>query len=89
MDFALLVVPLAVGMLLGYSMRGKRKLNLGRVTLGIILLLIFSLGFGIGSNRELLNSLPDVGLSAVVIASLAIVFSVVLVKAVRRGMTLE
>jgi len=84
MNFVLLVVPLAAGMLLGYFLREKRKVNFGKVTLGIILVLIFSLGFGIGSNSELLNSLPDVGLSATVIASLAIVFSVVLVKAVKR-----
>jgi predicted ABC-type exoprotein transport system permease subunit len=84
MNFALLVVPLIAGMLLGYFLREKRKTNLGKVTFGIILVLIFSLGFGIGSNSELLKSLPEVGLSAVVIASLAIVFSVVLVKVVRR-----
>ena len=89
MNFALLVVPLVAGMLLGYFLREKKKANLGKVTLGIILVLIFSLGFSIGSNSELLNSLPDVGLSAVVIASLAIVFSVVLVKAVRRTAGLE
>jgi predicted ABC-type exoprotein transport system permease subunit len=84
MNFALLVVPLAAGMFLGYFLREKKKVNLGKVTLGIILVLIFSLGFGIGSNSELLNSLPDVGLSAAVIASLAIVFSVIFVKAVKR-----
>jgi len=84
MNLALLVVPLIAGMLLGYFLREKRKANLGKVTFGIILVLIFSLGFGIGSNSELLKSLPEVGSSAVVIASLAIVFSVVLVKVVRR-----
>jgi predicted ABC-type exoprotein transport system permease subunit len=84
MNFALLVVPLIAGMLLGYFLREKRRANLGKVTFGIILVLIFSLGFGMGSNGELLKSLPEVGLSAVVIASLAIVFSVVLVKVVRR-----
>jgi predicted ABC-type exoprotein transport system permease subunit len=89
MNFALLVVPLMAGMFLGYFLRKKRKVNLGKATFGIILVLIFSLGFGIGSNSELLNSLPDVGLSAVVIASLAIVFSVVLVKAVKRTAGLE
>jgi hypothetical protein len=88
MNFALLVVPLIAGMLLGYFLREK-KVNLGKVTLGIILVLIFSLGFSIGSNSELLNSLPDIGLSAIVIASLAIVFSVVLVKAGRRAAGLE
>lgn len=89
MNFALLVVPLVAGMFLGYFLREKRKVNLGKATFAIILVLIFSLGFGIGSNSELLNSLPDVGLSAVVIASLAIVFSVVLVKAVKRTAGLE
>jgi predicted ABC-type exoprotein transport system permease subunit len=84
MNFALLVVPLIAGMLLGYFLREKRKANLGKVTFEIILALIFSLGFGMGSNSELLKSLPEVGLSAVVIASLAIVFSVILVKVVRR-----
>jgi predicted ABC-type exoprotein transport system permease subunit len=89
MNFALLVVPLVAGMFLGYFLREKRKVNLSKATFGIILVLIFSLGFGIGSNSELLNSLPDVGLSAVVIASLAIVFSVVLVRAVKRTAGLE
>jgi lipopolysaccharide export LptBFGC system permease protein LptF len=89
MNFALLVVPLIAGMLLGYFLREKRKANLGRVTFGIILVLIFSLGFGIGSNSELLKLIPEVGLSALVIASLAIVFSVFLVKVVRRTAGLE
>jgi len=89
MNFALLVVPLVAGMLAGYFLREKREVNLGKLTLGIIMVLIFSLGFGIGSNSVLLNSLPDVGLSAVVIASLAIVFSVISVKAVRRRAGLE
>ena len=76
-------------MLVGYFLGKKRKVNLDKVTLGIILVLIFSLGFGIGSNSELLNSLPDVGLSAAVIASLAIAFSVIFVKVVRRTAGLE
>ena len=89
MNFGLLIVPLVAGMLFGYFLREKRKFNLGKLTFGIILVLIFSLGFGIGSNSELLNSLPEVGLSAVVIASLAIVFSVVLVKVGRGTAGLE
>lgn len=89
MNFALLIVPLGAGMFVGYFLREKREINLGKVTLGIILVLIFSLGFGIGSNSELLNSLPDVGLSGAVIASLAIAFSVIFVKALRRKAGLE
>lgn len=89
MNFAVLVIPLFAGILLGYFLRGKRNVNLGRVTLGTILLLIFSLGFGIGSNSELLNSLPSVGLNAALIASLAIVFSVVFVKAIKKTAGLD
>jgi uncharacterized transporter YbjL len=89
MNFALLIVPLAAGIFVGYFLREKRKINLGKATLGIILVLIFALGFGIGSNSELLSSLPDVGLSGAVIASLAIVFSIIFVKAIRRKAGLE
>jgi predicted ABC-type exoprotein transport system permease subunit len=89
MNFTVLVVPLVAGILLGYFLREKRKVNLGKVTLGIILVLIFSLGFGIGSNSELLNSLPEVGWSAIVIASVAIVFSVIFVKVARRTAGLD
>lgn len=89
MNFALLIVPLIAGVLLGYVSREKRMVGLGKLVFGIILVLIFSLGFGIGSNSELLNSLPEVGLSALVIASLVIVFSVILVKAVKKAAGLQ
>jgi uncharacterized membrane protein YbjE (DUF340 family) len=88
-NFAVLVVPLVAGMLFGYVLRGRRQINLGRVTFGVILVLIFSLGFSIGSNNDLLSSLPEVGLSAVVIACLTILFSVVLIGAVRKAVRLE
>jgi hypothetical protein len=89
MNFAVLIVPLLGGILTGYFLRDKRKINLGKVTVGIILVLIFSLGFGIGSNGALLNSLPNVGLSAALIAALAIAFSVVFVKVARKTAGLD
>lgn len=89
MDFAFLILPLVVGLLLGYSLRDRKKINPSKLTFWIILVLVFSLGFGIGSNGELLNSLPQVGLSALVIASLTIAFSIILVKAVRKGAGLQ
>jgi len=88
-NFAVLVVPLVAGLLFGYVLRGRRQMTLGRVTFGVILVLIFSLGFSIGSNNDLLSSLPEVGLSAVVIACLTILFSVVLIVAVRKAVRLE
>jgi hypothetical protein len=83
------VAPLVGGMLFGYALRGRRQVNLNKLTFGVILTLIFSLGFGIGSDNELLSSLPEVGLSAVVIACLTILFSVVLVNAVKKAVGLE
>jgi len=71
-----LIIPLVAGIVAGFLLRGRRRVELSRVNVVIILVLIFSLGFSIGVNRELLNSLPRVGVSALVMASLAIVFSV-------------
>jgi len=84
----LLVVPLAVGLVSGFVLRERKHVNLGRVTFGVILVLIFSLGFTIGSSNDLLASLPTVGLSAFVMAALAIGFSVLFVVLVRRKVKL-
>jgi hypothetical protein len=51
--------------------------------------LIFSLGFSIGANNELLNALPRVGLNAIVILLLAVFFSAVLVKAAMKAVELK
>jgi len=75
-----LVVPLVVGILLGYFLRDKKRVNLGGVTFWVIIVLIFSLGFSIGSSNELLSAMPRVGLNGVVILALAVFFSVVFVK---------
>lgn len=85
----MLIVPLIAGMVLGYFVRERKKIDLDRVTIGVIVILIFSLGFGIGSNGELLSWLPRVALNAVVIAGLAIVFSVFFVVLARRKVGLE
>jgi uncharacterized membrane protein YbjE (DUF340 family) len=79
-DLLKLVVPLIAGMLLGYFLRDKKRINLSGVTFWAIILLIFSLGFSIGSSNELLSSMPKVGLNALVISSLALLFSVFFVK---------
>jgi hypothetical protein len=87
-NFAVLVFPLIAGLLFGYLLREGKKVNLTKVTLGIILILIFSLGFSIGSNNELLGSIPTVGLSALLMALFAIGFSVLFVTLVRRRVNL-
>ena len=87
-NFAVLVLPLIAGLFLGYLLRERKKVNLSKVTLAIILILIFSLGFSIGSNNELLGAIPKVGLSALLMASLAIGFSVLFVALIRRSVRL-
>jgi uncharacterized membrane protein YbjE (DUF340 family) len=84
-----LIVPLIAGILLGYVLRNKKHVNLSRVTFGTIIVLIFSLGFSIGSSNELLSAMPKVGLNAVVVLTLTVLFSVVFVKAARKMVRME
>jgi uncharacterized membrane protein YbjE (DUF340 family) len=79
-----LIIPLAAGILVGYLLREKKKINLDKTTIAIILVLIFSLGFTIGSDNNLLASMPRVGVSAIVMAISAITFSVLFVMLARR-----
>jgi Lysine exporter LysO len=78
-NIVVLIVPLVAGVLFGYFLREKKHVDLSRVTFGVILVLIFSLGFSIGSNGELLGSLPRVGVASLVLMLLAVAFSVVFV----------
>jgi uncharacterized membrane protein YbjE (DUF340 family) len=84
-----LTASLVAGVLLGYFLRNKKRISLNRITLAIIIVLIFSLGFSIGSSNELLNALPKVGLDAFVITLLAIGFSVVFVKIAEKVVKLK
>jgi uncharacterized membrane protein YbjE (DUF340 family) len=87
-NFAILVVPLVAGILVGYALRKRWHANLNKATLAIVMVLIFSLGFSIGSNDDVLSSLPRVGWNAFFIASLAIVFSIALVELARKKVKL-
>jgi hypothetical protein len=84
-----LVVPLAAGVIFGYVLREKKRIDLDRLMVGVIVVLIFSLGFSIGSNNMLLKSLPRVGLGSLGIAFSSMVFSVILVALVRRRVRIE
>ena len=79
-----LIIPLVFGVIGGYLLRNRKLPRLDKLSLGVIVVLIFSLGFGIGSNNELLAALPQVGLQALVISTLAILFSIAFVKAGKR-----
>lgn len=84
-----IVTALVAGLLLGFLLRNRKRVNLDKVTFGIIIALIFSLGFSIGSNNELLSSFPKIGVNAVVILVLSVFFSVVFVKAARKLVKIE
>lgn len=84
LDIARLVLPLIAGIVVGYFLRGRKRLNLGKITSGIILVLIFSLGFTMGANGELLAVLPKVGLTAIVLLATALFFSILFAKAARK-----
>lgn len=84
-----LVLALIAGIGLGYVLREKKRVDLGKVVFGAIIVLIFSMGFSIGSNNELLTSMPVIGVNAVVIMALSVVFSIVFLKAVRKLVKLE
>ncbi len=79
-NFALFIVPLIAGIGLGYLLRNKRQIQFGRLLFWVILVLIFSLGFSIGSNGDLLNALPDIAGASVILVLLTIGFSAVFVK---------
>jgi uncharacterized membrane protein YbjE (DUF340 family) len=79
-----LIVPLVIGVACGYALRNRKLPKLDKLSLAVVVILIFSLGFGIGSNNDLLTALPQVGLQALVISALAILFSIAFVKAGKR-----
>ncbi len=84
-----LVLALIAGIGLGYALREKKRVDLGKVVFGAIIILIFSMGFSIGSNNELLTSMPVIGVNAVVIMALSVVFSIIFLKAARKLVKLE
>ncbi len=79
-----LVAPLFVGILAGYLMRNKKPIKLEKASVAIIVVLIFCVGFSIGSSNELLVAMPTVGVQALVICALAIGFSIAFVVVGRR-----
>lgn len=82
-------VPLIAGIVTGFFLRNSKHKEPGRATLGAIIVLIFSMGFTIGSNNELLQSMPKIGLSAVVLVALIMCFSVIFLKIFRKMVKLD
>lgn len=83
------IVPLIAGIAVGYFLRNKKHVDLGKLIFGAIVILIFSMGFLIGSNNDLLQSMPKIGLNALVMAVLAIFFSIIFLKAFKKMVKLK
>jgi uncharacterized transporter YbjL len=79
-----LMIPLLAGIFVGYLVRDKKKMKLDKASVGIIVLLIFCVGFSVGSSNELLAAMPTVGLQALLICVLAIAFSIAFVVVGRK-----
>lgn len=84
-----LVVALVAGIAAGFLLRGRLRVNLSKIAFGVVLVLVFALGFSVGSNGGLLGALPSVGLDAAVIMLCAVGFSVLFVKLADRLVKLD
>ncbi len=68
------------GWLVGLALRGMKKVGIGvdKAILIAIFLLLFFMGLGVGSNQQLLGSLPILGVNAIIIAVGATLGSLIL-----------
>ncbi|MBS7632457.1 LysO family transporter [Candidatus Bathyarchaeota archaeon] len=84
-----LMVVLIAGIALGYFLRGKSKARISKAIFASIMLLIFFLGFTLGSNSELLRSLPIFGWNALLIALISMLLSAAFALLVKRLVKIE
>ncbi len=83
------IVPLIAGIMVGFLLRNRKRIDLGKISFGAIIVLIFSMGFSIGSSNELLQSMPKIGLNALVMVGLAMFFSVIFLKVFQKMVKLK
>ncbi|MGL4791708.1 MAG: LysO family transporter [Anaerotignaceae bacterium] len=76
-----IIISLFLGFLIGYKLKFTDKIMKmnGKIQTLCLILLIFSMGMGIGINKEVLTSLPTIGLKAVIFACVTILCSVAVV----------
>ena len=67
----IVVIFIFAGIALGRLLRGRQTAWLSRLLTVLIWLLLFLLGLEVGSNRQLIASLPTLGAEAAVIALMA------------------
>jgi uncharacterized membrane protein YbjE (DUF340 family) len=84
-----ILVPLVAGILIGLFFQNRKRVDAGRITFGVIIVLIFSMGYSIGSNSELLKSMPKIGSVGLAILTLSILFSLLFLRVLRRLVRLD
>ncbi|MCI8341687.1 MAG: lysine exporter LysO family protein [Firmicutes bacterium] len=76
-----ILIFLAAGFLVGYKLNLSDKLVKfnGRIQTVALFALIFVMGMGVGADREVLRSIPSLGMKAFVYAAIAVALSVLVV----------
>ncbi len=70
---------LGLGFLAGNIFKLPKK-DTSRISWGILLLMLFSLGYGIGANKELLHMLKSLGIQAFILCVATVAGSLLAVK---------
>lgn len=73
----IVIAMMFCGIALGYAMRHHRFTHIGRITIFFIWVLLFVLGIEVGSNPNIMNSLPTLGIEALFIAVMSTMGSVI------------
>lgn len=81
MDFYLIILFLAGGVLLGFNLDERNLLVklAGFITKAGLVILLLAMGAGLGSNNEIFKQLGTIGLQAFIFAALSILFSILAV----------
>lgn len=72
-----IIISMSVGICVGFFVRKWRLKWIDSVILFVIWLLLFELGLEVGNDKQVLNSLPTLGLSALILATAALLGSVI------------
>lgn len=77
---------LGVGMLLSYKGLIKKKLfdKISNVQLFFLFVLIFIMGIRVGMDKDIVNSISEIGIKSFIFALLTVIFSIVFVFLVSR-----
>ena len=83
---ALYLGLLILGSIIGYKdkVSGKLEENLDKIQNICLLFLLFVMGITIGMNEQVVNNLLSIGMKAVVISIMTILFSIIFVKLIAK-----